>query len=939
MRQEDIDERLVDWELARQRGEDIDPAVLLADVGPWRHYLLQRIEVLSRTSWMLEDPAPGQVAPWIPKLVSQTEVTVKDNVALIDTPANASHTEHDAVAGGAAEAERRTTLGLPHQMPDVPGFRYIAQQGKGGFGVVFRARDETLGREVAIKFPLIDGQQERQKYIAEARNASRVEVPGIVPIYYVSETREGTPYVIQKLINGKSLREILKSGGSLSPSQAVELFTRICQAVAAAHANSLVHRDLKPENILVDQQGLPWIADFGLSLAEDDPTLPLASVAGTPSFMSPEQIMGKVEWLDGRCDIWALGVVLYQCLTSRLPFHSSNTADLHDKILNHEPRPIAQRQPALQGDWDGIFRKCCAKTISERYNNALEMARDLEQLSHSLDPSLERHNALLQELQGTALSSGRKTPTANSARRRLLRRNSLAALVLTSVALLIVVSAVAFVRQGKPSRELVVSAKGLGTHHTIQAALDAADSMTSIFIEPGVYRESLVLSRKVTIRGRGPRDQIQIVGSDGPAFQVDIGVQLALYGLSIAVDETTTGVWNAIDASGGAVLIEDCSVSANEFDGLRLQAESSLIAINCDFYSTQHPAIYAQLAEHIEVHKSRFHIGSAATSETRFLAGMQIDQSGGTVSDCTFTGSSAVGIEWSRADDVVTINGCKFLNLNRGIVATTCQQLQIGGHDHALFENCNTAIELTDCGGAIKNCHIDDHASTDGKGLLIKGLGNTNASIVLQSCQIGGARVPLVLSQSSAIASSLTIDGCSDVGIRLLDSSFLELNSSQIRNCETVGLLLEGSRAVLQRCSVSGNQAAGIVVDGLDDALVAKSCLIHDNEVGIIVLSGAARLEHTEIQRAITGILLARKHKLTFAATCDAQLMLQALGGKVEASQSAIQFLSPGSYRLNDCHTSDPADRPFLDEKLERIEGIDEVIVRLKAQPPNPASR
>ncbi|MCA9183862.1 MAG: right-handed parallel beta-helix repeat-containing protein, partial [Planctomycetales bacterium] len=633
------------------------------------------------------------------------------------------------------------------------------------------------------------------------------------------------------------------------------------------------------------------------------------------------------------CDIWALGVMLYQCLTGKLPFHSANTTDLHDKILNLEPRPIVQRQPTLGNEWDIIFRKCCAKSISERYNSALEMAQDLERLSLGLEPGLENHNALLQKYQGHALTGGRKTPTKDLARWRTANRNSMAALVWGTVALLILLSFVALFRQGPAADEFVVSATGHGTHRTIQAALDAANNVTSIFIEPGVYRESLVLKRKATLRGRGLRDQIRIVGSDGPAFQVDSGGRLALYGVSIAVDETTTGIWNAIDVPGGAVLLEDCSISANEFDCIRLQAESSLIATNCDFYNTQHPAINSKLAEHIEVAKSRFHIGLGRVSQSRFLAGMQIEQSGGTVSDCSFTGSSAVGIEWSHTRDVVTIDNCQFLNLERAIIATTCQELQIGGDGRALFKNCNTAIELTGCGGAIKNCQIDDLGNANGKGLLIKGLGNANAPIVLQSSQIDGARVPMVMSQSSAIVTSLTIDGCSDMGIRLLDNSYLELNASQIRNCEVAGLLLEGSRAVLQRCVVSSNQAAGIIVDGLDDALKAQSCQIHNNQVGILVLSGAARLEHTDIQRATTGILLARRHELSFAATCDARLTLQALGGKVEASQSAIQFLSPGSYRLTDCRTSDPDDRPVLDEKLERVDGIDAVMVRLRNQP------
>ncbi len=935
MRQEDIDERLVDWELARQRGEEIDPAELLAEAGPWQHYLQERMEVLRKTSWMLDDPAPGPAEPWISELVSKAEVTVKNSVALHNTPSSEGRDGEGADTGkfhtGSPPVET-VSAGLPHHMPELPGFRHVSLLGKGGFGVVFRAVDETLGRQVAIKFPLIGGKRERQKYIAEARNAARVDVPGIVPIYHVGETQEGTPYVIQKLIEGKSLREILKFGGCLSATQTAELFTRICQAAAAAHAQALVHRDLKPENILVDSQGVPWITDFGLAVAEDDPNLAAASVAGTPNFMSPEQIMGKVEWLDGRCDIWALGVMLYQCLTGRLPFHSSNTMDLHDKILNFEPRPIAQRQPRLEGNWDKVFRKCCAKSIAERYNNTLEVADDLQQLMHELDPSREKHNAVLQQLQ--ASDPARRSPFSTA--RSLsgwsnLRLSPIAALAGGALALVLVALGFALFLPVPSTNELVVSLDGRGTHRSIQSALEAANETTSIVIEPGVYRESLVLSRKATLRGRGgPTEKIEIVGVDGPAFTIDIGGQLALYGLSISVDEATAGIWNAIDVRGGSVLIDDCSLSANEYDCVHLQADSKLIATNCDFYNVKHPAIFAQLAKDVVVRDSNFHIGPDEISDRKFLAGVQIFGSGGSIADCTFTGKLAVGIEWSDTQSLVTIDDCKFNGLERAIIATACQELRIGGHGRALFENCHTAIELTGCGAEIKNCKIDDHGRTDGRGLLIHGLSKPDIPIKLQSCQIDGARAPVVLSQTSVEATSLTIDGCSDMGMRLLDNSFVKLNSSHIRNCDVVGLLLEGSRAVLQRCTISSNKAAGIVVDGLEDALQATSCIIDDNEVGIVILSGAARLEHTHVQRSTTGILLARRHKLTFAATCDWQLSLDARGGSVEASQHAIQFLSPGSYRLTDCPTTDPQDRPVLDSQLERVVGEDSVTVRVK---------
>jgi hypothetical protein len=932
MRQEDIDERLIEWELAHQRGESIDPPSLLAEAGPWQHYLKERLEVLRQTAWMLDDPVPTPLDPHLSQMVSRTIATVRDSHAITNTP---------SAEGIAAEPPGPAHNGLPagqdlhgtpknsvvdpgraslHGMPQVAGFKCLGELGKGGFGIVYRALDEKLQRHVAIKFPLIHGKRERQKYVAEARNASRADVPGIVPIYYVGETHEGTPYVIQKLIEGRSLREILKLGGCLSPTQVVELFVGICQAAASAHAQSLVHRDLKPENVLVDHQGRPWITDFGLSIAEDDPDLPLASVAGTPNFMSPEQITGKVEWLDGRCDIWALGVMLYQCLTGRLPFHSTNTLDLHERILSYEPRPISQRQPNLRGNWDKIFRKCCAKSISDRYSSALQMADDLQQLGRSLEASTEKPNAILAELQGSYASFSRKPPQPTGFGAWPMRRLSpIAALALGLLTLVAFVGAFALWRPSGLVDELVVSSTGSGTHRTIQAALAAAHEDTNIFIEPGLYRESLVIGRKAILRGRGPRDSIKIVGADGPAFTVNSGGQLALYDLSIAVDDSTEGVWNAIDVPGGAVLLESCTVSAHEYDCLHLQSESSLIANACDFKNAKHPAIFAQLAQELLVRECRFQIGSDNVAETKFLAGMQIIQSGGTVSDCTFTGSSAVGIEWSDTHQTVTIDDCQFQNLERAVIATSCREFRIGGHGRALFENCGTAIELTGCGGGIQNCHIDAQQRAQGRGLLVRGLFNPDEPLAIEACHIRGARSPLVLGQSEAVATGLTIDGSDDMGVRLLDNSMLKLNSSQIRNCEVVGLLLEGSRAALQRCVLSNNKGTGIVVDGLEEALSCKSCLIEDNEVGLILLSGEARLEHTNIRRVTTGVLLARRHRLAFAATCDWQLSLEALGGTIEARQNAIHFLSPGSYRLLDCATSDPQDRPVLDLKLERV--------------------
>ena len=400
--------------------------------------------------------------------------------------------------------------------------------------------------------------------------------------------------------------------------------------------------------------------------------------------------------------------------------------------------------------------------------------------------------------------------------------------------------------------------------------------------------------------------------------------------LHISVDASTAGVWNAIDVRGGSLLLDDCQVVADQYDCVRLQSEAELVATQCEFHTRQHPAIFAELADKLIVRQCRFTMGDDNDAAGPYLAGMQIIQTGGSVSGCTFHGA-AVGIEWSQTSELVSIDDCKFENLQRALIATACGELRLGRLGRSEFENCATAIELTGCGGAVQNCDIDARGRSEARGILIRGRPLVPAPLSLQTCSIQGARTPLVLSQTDVDASNVRIQQSSDVGLRVLDNSKLRLDSSQIRNCEVAGLSLEGSVVELQRCTVAGNQVVGVTVDGLDDALLAKSCVIDDNPVGILVLSGGVQLEHCQVQRANTGILMARRHLLTFAATCDARLTLIADGGAVSGRQSAIEFLSPGSYRLSDCQTNDPGNQPVIDSALERSVRGETTAVRLRA--------
>ncbi|MCA9159153.1 MAG: serine/threonine protein kinase, partial [Planctomycetales bacterium] len=170
----------------------------------------------------------------------------------------------------------------------IPGFELLEELGRGAFGVVYRARDEALDRQVAIKVSLIDDPRRREQYIKEARSAAKIDTQGIVTVFQVGTLPGGQPFVVQRLIDGGTLRQALAKSGSLDVRQVCWLMSEIAMVVAKAHALGMIHRDIKPDNILIDEQtGIARITDFGISRIIERTTA-LASFGGTPLYMEPE---------------------------------------------------------------------------------------------------------------------------------------------------------------------------------------------------------------------------------------------------------------------------------------------------------------------------------------------------------------------------------------------------------------------------------------------------------------------------------------------------------------------------------------------------------------------------------------------------------------------------------------------------------------------------
>jgi len=272
-------------------------------------------------------------------------------------------------------------------------FKVLEKLGEGGMGVVYKASDLKLNRTVALKFlgpHLRSDDAGRARFLREAKAAAALNHASICTVYEIDET-DNTLFIAMELCAGRPLSEILRTR-LLDLSEAVKIGQQITDAVARAHQAQIIHRDIKSSNIIVDEMGRAKLLDFGLaSLNVDDRTLTRGSM-GTPQYMSPERFEAGIADRSG--DIWSLGVLLYEMITSRMPFSGSIT-QLVNTILNEDPVPASKVRPGIPSELDDIINKAIAKDPLERYPNAAEMAADLSAMAASLFTQTSARGATL----------------------------------------------------------------------------------------------------------------------------------------------------------------------------------------------------------------------------------------------------------------------------------------------------------------------------------------------------------------------------------------------------------------------------------------------------------------------------------------------------------------------------------------------------------------
>jgi serine/threonine protein kinase len=260
-------------------------------------------------------------------------------------------------------------------------YQIVSELGRGSMGVVYQGFDPVIGRTVAVKTMLTEGltpaefEDFKARFQREAQSAGVLTHPNIVTVYDFGED-EGILYLAMEFLEGKSLQDLVEAQGVLAVETIVPMYEQVCSALDHAHAHKIIHRDIKPANIMILDSGLVKVTDFGIAKMMSTGMTQAGQILGTPNYMSPEQVKGRQ--IDGRSDIFALGVVLYELVTGEKPFGGQNITTVIYKIINENPIPPRELDATIHPGLSYVIQKALAKNPEERYQTCRELADDLK---------------------------------------------------------------------------------------------------------------------------------------------------------------------------------------------------------------------------------------------------------------------------------------------------------------------------------------------------------------------------------------------------------------------------------------------------------------------------------------------------------------------------------------------------------------------------------
>jgi predicted Ser/Thr protein kinase len=293
-----------------------------------------------------------------------------------------------------------SSAAAPADAKAIPGYELLEELGRGGMGVVYKAKQKSLNRVVALKMVLTGrgGPEAMERFRAEAEAVGRLQHVNIVQVYEIDE-HDGQPfYALEYCPNGNLTRKL--DGKPLPPREAAELVRDLARAMTAVHNAGIVHRDLKPQNVLISADGTPKVTDFGIAktTSGESSQTQTGLILGTPGYMAPEQAEGRAKEVGPPADVWALGAILYECLTGRPPFLAATPVETIRQVLDQDPMPPRMLNRTIDADLEKIVLKCLEKDPSRRYQSAAELGEDLRRFLDG-EPITARSVNILEHLQ------------------------------------------------------------------------------------------------------------------------------------------------------------------------------------------------------------------------------------------------------------------------------------------------------------------------------------------------------------------------------------------------------------------------------------------------------------------------------------------------------------------------------------------------------------
>ncbi|WLT32553.1 right-handed parallel beta-helix repeat-containing protein [Geothrix sp. PMB-07] len=680
-------------------------------------------------------------------------------------------------------------------------FEVVRLLGKGAMGEVYLGRDPKLGREVALKVVSTGsafGEEANARFEREARAAALLNHPHIVTVFEFGED-EGTHYLAMEYIQGEELEAIIRARKA-PKAELLEVLAQVCEGLSYAHEHGVIHRDIKPANILVTRQGKrvrAKLMDFGVAQLGPSGLTQAGTWMGTVSYMAPEYLdSGQA---NASSDMFALGVILYEILTGgRKPFQGDSTSAVLNRILLHPHAPlVADDLRDVPRRLQAVVERALAKRPEDRYPDA--------------------------EALGTAI------------------RDALAEPAEPVPSLPLVVPAPA--EREATGQRIRVGKGGQGQCLSLKVAMRQARNGTEIILLPGIYRESVVVDKDVTILALGEPGEVVIEGAAASALIIQTPAAI-LRGLTL----TSTGTASALRIQSGSPLIEGCLMRARSCCAELEGAGSSPLFRDCTFLAEGAAGLRIGVGTQARVEGGHVLVfpGVGITVEQ----GAQVSMQGVAVGP-----GEGLGLK-IRSRGHANLDGCSISAGSGSVEVEGDGRVQLN-HCRLMESRFAGLVALEHSQAVLESCDIDHHVCS-GVHVL------AGANVFLKQCRINGNAGfgVSIMDRGLATLEGCLVQGNGGTGLLIHHGATVQARSCSFSEGKSLGVdCAEGGQGVLDACEVSGNGGAGVQVEPGGSLLLVRCTLKEGRDTGLLLLEDSqVTLEECVVHRnARGGILLAKE--------------------------------------------------------------------------------